>query len=161
MCHGLPAVKIALDCILPSLLHCLCLFFFSFLCLCLCVQCMLENRYERTMLFFFFFFRMLSVLVSLLAFILVFVVAMSDPQVSQLFVSYPFYSILVDCCLPLLTPIKSHKPVSLLGGSGEAVNSLDFCLALLKSLGCFYIWCILSSQWELSLIHISEPTRRA
>ena len=150
MCYCLPTVKIALYCILSSLLHCLCLFFslfsFLFLCLCLCMQCMLENHYKRTMLFFFFFFRMLSVLVSLLAFILVFVVAMSDPQVSQLFVSYTFYSIIVDCCLPFLTPMKSDKPVSLLGGSGGAVNSLDFCLASLKSLGCFYFWYVLSSQ---------------
>ena len=32
-----------------------------------------------------------------------------------------------------------------LGGSCGVVNSLDFCLALLKSL-CFYFWCILSSH---------------
>ena len=158
MCYCLPTVKIALYCILSSLLHCLCLFFslfsFLFLCLCLCMQCMLENHYKRTMLFFFFFFRMLSVLVSLLAFILVFVVAMSDPQVSQLFVSYTFYSIIVDCCLPFLTPMKSDKPVSLLGGSGGAVNSLDFCLASLKSLGCFYFRCIFSSQWKVVTVNL-------
>ena len=29
----------------------------------------------------------------------------------------------------------------LLGGSGWVVNSPDFCLASLKSLGCFYFWC--------------------
>ena len=28
-------------------------------------------------------------------------------------------------------------PTPLLGGSGGVVNSLDFCLASLKSLGCF------------------------
>ena len=36
----------------------------------------------------------------------------------------------------------------LLGGSGGVVNSLDFCQASLKSLGCFYFQCILSSQWK-------------
>ena len=35
----------------------------------------------------------------------------------------------------------------ILGGSGGVVNSLDFCPASLKSLCCFYFWCILSSQW--------------
>ena len=38
-----------------------------------------------------------------------------------------------------------HTPE--LGDSG-GVNSLDFCLASLKSLGCFYFRCILSSQWK-------------
>ena len=45
----------------------------------------------------------------------------------------------------------------LLGDSGGLVNSLDLCPALLKSLGCFYFRCVLSSQWKavtLSLIHI-------
>ena len=32
--------------------------------------------------------------------------------------------------------------------SGEFVNSFDFCPALLKSLGCFYFRCVLSSQWK-------------
>ena len=36
----------------------------------------------------------------------------------------------------------------LLGNSGRVVNSLDFCPASLKSLGCFYFRCILSSQWK-------------
>ena len=31
----------------------------------------------------------------------------------------------------------------LLGDSGRVVNSLDFCPASLKSLGCFYFQCIL------------------
>ena len=35
---------------------------------------------------------------------------------------------------------------TLLGDSGGVVNSLDFCPASLKSLGCFYIRCVLSSQ---------------
>ena len=34
----------------------------------------------------------------------------------------------------------------LLGDSGGVVNSLDFCPASLKSLGCFYFRCVLSSQ---------------
>ena len=36
----------------------------------------------------------------------------------------------------------------ILGDSGGVVNSLDFCPASLKSLGCFYFRCILSSQWK-------------
>ena len=34
----------------------------------------------------------------------------------------------------------------LLGGSGGVVNSLNCCPASLKSLGCFYFRCVLSSQ---------------
>ena len=40
------------------------------------------------------------------------------------------------------------------GGSGGAVNSLDFCLASFKSLGCFYIRCVLSSQWKAVTINL-------
>ena len=40
---------------------------------------------------------------------------------------------------------ESHK---YLGGSGGVVNSLDFCLALLKSFLCFYFRCVLSLQWK-------------
>ena len=36
----------------------------------------------------------------------------------------------------------------LMGGSGGVVNSLYFCPASLKSLGCFYFRCVLSSQWK-------------
>ena len=36
----------------------------------------------------------------------------------------------------------------ILGGSGGIINSLDFCPASLTSLGCFYIMCLLSSQWK-------------
>ena len=35
---------------------------------------------------------------------------------------------------------------SLLGDSGGVVNSFEFCPASLKSLGCFYFRCVLSSQ---------------
>ena len=38
----------------------------------------------------------------------------------------------------------------LLGSSG----SLDFCLASLKSLGCFYFRCILSSQWKAVTVNL-------
>ena len=43
---------------------------------------------------------------------------------------------------------QTNTNTLLLGDSGGVVNSLDFCPALLKSLGCFYFWCILSSQWK-------------
>ena len=36
--------------------------------------------------------------------------------------------------------------IILLGSSGGVVNSIDFCPASLKSLGCFYFQCVLSSQ---------------
>ena len=54
-----------------------------------------------------------------------------------------------------------NKPASmlingeLLGGFGGVVNSLDFCPASLKSLGCFYFRCVLSSQWKA--VATSEP----
>ena len=37
-----------------------------------------------------------------------------------------------------------------LGDSGGVVNSLDFCLPSLKSHGCFYFRCVLSSQGRQS-----------
>ena len=43
---------------------------------------------------------------------------------------------------------------NLLGSSGGVVNSLDFCLASLKSLGCFYFRCILSSQWKAVTVNL-------
>ena len=42
----------------------------------------------------------------------------------------------------------------LVGESGRVVNSLDFCLALLKSLGCFYFRCVLSSQWKVVTVKL-------
>ena len=42
----------------------------------------------------------------------------------------------------------------LLGDSGGVVNSLDFCLASLKSLGCFYFRCVLSSQWKAVTVNL-------
>ena len=50
--------------------------------------------------------------------------------------------------LILLEPFETISLLTLLGDSGGVVNSLDFCPASLKSLGCFYFWCILSSQWK-------------
>ena len=41
-----------------------------------------------------------------------------------------------------------------LGDSGGVVNSLDFCPASLKSLGCFYFRCILSSQWKVVTVNL-------
>ena len=42
----------------------------------------------------------------------------------------------------------------LLGDSGGVVNSLDFCPASLKALGCFYFWCVLSSQWKAVTVNL-------
>ena len=47
----------------------------------------------------------------------------------------------------LLTPFLS-------GDSGGVVNSLDFCPASLKSLGCFYFRCVLSSQWKAVTVNL-------
>ena len=44
-------------------------------------------------------------------------------------------------------PVQKQR-VNLWGGSGGVVNSLDFCPASLKSLGCFHFRCVLSSQWK-------------
>ena len=41
-----------------------------------------------------------------------------------------------------------------LGDSGGVVNSLDFCPASLKSFGCFYFWCVLSSQWKVVTVNL-------
>ena len=42
----------------------------------------------------------------------------------------------------------------LLGDSGRVVNSIDFCLASLKSLGCFYFRCVLYSQWKAVTVNL-------
>ena len=52
----------------------------------------------------------------------------------------------------------------LLGDSGGVVNSLDFCPASLKSLGCFYFQCVLSSQWKAVTVKYANfilPTSKA
>ena len=45
-----------------------------------------------------------------------------------------------------------HGPV--LGCSGGVVNALDFCPASLKSFGCFYFRCVLSSQWKAVTLNL-------
>jgi len=52
--------------------------------------------------------------------------------------------------LPKVRQTIAHDIVfpQILGDSGRVVNSLDFYLASLKSLGWFYFWCVLSSQWK-------------
>ena len=56
-----------------------------------------------------------------------------------------------------------RPPAQLLGGSGGVVNSLDFCTASVKSLGCFYFRCILSSQWTVvtEYVNFTLPTLKA
>ena len=44
--------------------------------------------------------------------------------------------------------------LDILGGSDGVVNSLDFCLASLKSLGCLYFRCVLSSQWKVVTVNL-------
>ena len=51
--------------------------------------------------------------------------------------------------------------IALLGDSGGVVNSLDFCPASLKSLGCFYFRCVLSSQWKAVTVNFTLPTLKA
>ena len=47
-----------------------------------------------------------------------------------------------------------EKPAPLLGDSGGVVNSLVFCLASLKSLGCFYFRCALSSHLKAVTVNL-------
>ena len=42
------------------------------------------------------------------------------------------------------------------GGSGGVVTSLYFCPASLKFLGCFYVRCVLSSQWKAVTVNLCE-----
>ena len=51
-------------------------------------------------------------------------------------------------CEGIVIPLIHVYVVHVLGDSGGVVNSLDFCPASLKSLGCFYFRCVLSSQWK-------------
>ena len=50
--------------------------------------------------------------------------------------------------------ISNNWMLVLLGDSGGVVNSLDFCPALLKSLGCFYFRCVLSSEWKVVMVNL-------
>ena len=49
---------------------------------------------------------------------------------------------------------QGHTGMALLGDSGGVVNSLDFCPASPKSLGCFYFRCVLSSQWKAVTVNL-------
>ena len=52
----------------------------------------------------------------------------------------------------------------ILGDSGGVVNSLEFCPASLKSLGCFHFRCVLSSQWiggDSEFANFTLPTLNA
>ena len=56
------------------------------------------------------------------------------------------------------------RNTQLLGDSGGVVNSFDFCPASLKSLGCFYCRCVLSSQWKAVIVkfaNFTQPTLKA
>ena len=49
---------------------------------------------------------------------------------------------------------RNNLLLMLLGGSSWIVNSLYFCPASIKSLGCFYFRCILSSQWKAVTVNL-------
>ena len=52
-------------------------------------------------------------------------------------------------CYPERTNFQKFvRVLTLLGDSGGVVKSFDFCPESLKSLGCFYFRCVLSSQWK-------------
>ena len=53
----------------------------------------------------------------------------------------------------VIVPARCVGPC-VLGDSGGVVNSLDFCSASLKSLGCFYFRCVLYSQWNASTVNL-------
>ena len=61
---------------------------------------------------------------------------------------------LVSQCVCVIYMVWFLILVSLLGSSGRVVNSLDFYPAWLKSLGCFYFRCVLSSQWKAVTINL-------
>jgi len=49
-----------------------------------------------------------------------------------------------------------RERVKSIGQFRRGFNSLDFYPALFKSLGCFYFWCILSSQWKLVTVNLQS-----
>ena len=57
-------------------------------------------------------------------------------------------------CSDLLLSVRQCGFSRLLGDSGRVVNSLDFCPTSLKSLGCFYFQCVLSSQWKVVTVNL-------
>ena len=56
--------------------------------------------------------------------------------------------------VPATTQASYHGGASVLSDSSGVVNSLDFCPASLKSLGCFYFRCVLSSQWKAVTVNL-------
>ena len=60
----------------------------------------------------------------------------------------PLFHIVPQCIVFCVVCFFFLHVAYLLGNSGRVVNSLDFCSASLKSLGCFYFQCELSSQWK-------------
>ena len=57
--------------------------------------------------------------------------------------------------------LTGANDLQLLGDSDGVVNSLDFCPASLKSLGCFYFRCVLSSQWKVVTVNFTLTTLKA
>ena len=57
------------------------------------------------------------------------------------------------------SPHKWEIQLVLLGSSGGVVNSLDFCLASLKSLGCFYFFTLEDGDSEFA--NFTLPTLKA
>ena len=51
--------------------------------------------------------------------------------------------------------------MQLLGGSGGVVNSLDFCPASLKSLGCFYFHFFTMEGGDSEFVNFTLPTLKA
>ena len=63
-----------------------------------------------------------------------------------------FFDFLFKCFVSVL--LQLLQIALYLGGSGGVVNSLDFYPASLKSLGCFYFRCVLSSQWKAVTVNL-------
>ena len=64
----------------------------------------------------------------------------------------------------LASQIYAHPMLYILGDSGGVVNSLDFCLASLKSLGSFYFQCVTFFTMEGSdseFANFTLPTLKA
>ena len=58
-------------------------------------------------------------------------------------------------CNPVLfVTVSLLKACCVLGDSGGVVNFLNICPASLKSLGCLYFQCMLSSQWKAVTVNL-------
>ena len=62
--------------------------------------------------------------------------------------------IIIIIVITITTTTITIIAVISIGDSGRVVNSLDFCQASLKSLGCFYFRCVLSSQWKAVTVNL-------